>query len=690
MRVILQMILLISGLFITSMSLNSQAKDTISSRIDTLFCVSTGDTINFKGRFDTTLYHVVWVSSRKVNDTLSLSGSIKLIASDTLISYANPKNSIDTFYIDTFFISLRFSPIIDFDIPEIKCYDGDSILIISNSVYDERYTMENLEIFELDTISLSATGYNKSDNMYRIKLINGDSVFTRFSYEIQGCPTFDTLFLIGSQFTPELNFSANDVCFGDSTEIYNNSIFDRELSNVIILIDGETQPFLFKEDFKYFIETNGARKNVFIEINQQGCIVRDTLEIMSLLKPTGNFNIIETCENEYQIIEDLSSNTTISYSVSISVNNLNYNFSNDRQYTLPDTISEGTYNFVCTIENTNGCLDTIVYQSLSKPVTYVSFRGLESYYCEKQDTSILVGSENGGSFDGLFINDLGLGRAIFIPSKDTMSILVTYTYTNIFECTDSDVQTVVKVNPKPQLILDGLLAEYCENDEATELLLNQSIHSNSIYTILFDGIEINQSVGLKYLFDPSVPGNYLIRNYYIDGNLCFNEIESSTRVNPLPRVSLDSFQIIKPGNEIVVGNKDSNEFNIDYSWSNGDNRSFTVLSQPGIYFLEANNKITGCSKSDSIVILFDKDIKEDIFSIKIYPNPTSDILNIELNEPRDNIMILKLNGTIMSVQGMTSFSTDIFGKLELKIFDLEVGYYCLKIPDFGEFFIFKL
>ncbi|HMS91671.1 MAG TPA: hypothetical protein PKC87_05600 [Candidatus Absconditabacterales bacterium] len=526
--------------------------------------------------------------------------------------------------------------------------------------------------------------------MYEVALMNGDSIKVELSYATNGCTSRDTLFDIGSRFTPELMFSSSEVCFGDSTTIINHSIFDKGLSNVNIFIEGISQNFTSKNDFKCFIDQNNEQRDVFVEIDQQGCFSRDTFIINNKLKPKATFDFKKTCENEFQVINNLSSNTTMEYTVSMIVNNRTYSYTQGASYTLTDTLPDKNYVFSIKITNNNGCMDTISYQKKIDPVTYVSFTGLATAYCEKQDTSVLIGSQQGGSFSGQFIENILPGRAFFKPLFDTINLPIVYTFTNTFGCTDTEIKTVLIVNPKPNLSLSGLLSAYCEKDASSELSINQIIENNSNYSIFRDGTLVDTSTGIKFDFDPFVPGNYNVVNYYIDQNNCFNEIENQTIVNPLPKIDLDSVAIIKPGDFITIGNNLQNEPNVIFTWSNGDTQSFTTVDQPGLYLLEAVNSITGCMVSDTISIKYDKNIKQDLFNIKIFPNPTVDILNIELQKFTDNIKIFKLDGSPIIINGTSTFSTSPFGNLEIDMTNLEIGYYCIKIPAIGDFFILKI
>lgn len=666
--------------------------DTLITKIDTIFCVSIGDTVTLKTDLDTSKYDFVWVKYNMLSDTLSFSNQLGFFKSDTIIRTSIPKDTL-TLIIDTINISLHFPPIIMLDGTQqpIECYNEDNPIILkSYSSFDTLYIKEEITFF--DTLDQELTGiqYMKDIENYKIYLGNGETVKVKFSYPSTGCPTIDTSFVMGTKFLPELDFEFEAVCFGDSTTIFNNSNFNEQLSEVKITIEGINPDFTAKGNFKCYLDSNGSSRSMQVSINQEGCIQTDTYPINNKLKPIGNFNFDKTCENEKLVIKNLSEAKTNDFSIQVKIANKSFTYESINSISIPDTIPDGSYPTLLVITNNNGCLDSASYSVTIDPVTYVSFVGLLPDYCENQDTSILTGSEIGGMFSGLFIENTTPGQAVFRPDFDTNNVNIQYSFTNEFGCKDSTSQVVVNVYPKPTLILSGLDDTYCELDDPATLTLNQDIPNNSIFNEFLNGNKINEQKGITYTFNPILPGNYTINNFYTDGNGCFSELENSTVVNPLPSVSLDSLRIIIPGHSITIGNNSENEPNVIYEWSNGDTNAFTQIDQPGLYFLTALNTETLCMKSDSIEIKYDKNIKEDLFNIKIYPNPTSSIINIELGSQKNDIRIFKLNGSPVSIGGNTSFSTDIFGKLVLDSGSLDSGYYCIKIPDVGDFLVLKI
>lgn len=686
-------LILLFGLWHSSHALASNLGDTTYSKIDTIVCAKLGDTVTLVSSLDTSLYKFLWLKENTL-DTLSLTETLVLSKSNSIVRKSIPKDTMNSAlgtFIDTIHVAFHFSPVINLEIPSIECFNNLPIFVKLNTVYDSSYVKEQISFYNELNELLTNVVHQKTPNGYTIENKNGDTLDVKITYIVEGCQFVDTIFKIGTRFTPELNFESDIVCFGDSTTIKNLSIFDPTLSDVKIDVEGISTPFTKKSDFQCYIDSNNDSRQVTAEINQKGCIATETFTITNLLQPTAEFEFLKTCENEFLRIENKSTDTDNSYNISIELANKMYPFGVASVYTLPDTLIDNTYPVKILLKNGNGCESAYLGTVKIDPVTYVTFSGIDSKYCELQDTDEFLGSQQGGVFSGLYIKDLGQGKAMFEPLAEGNNIPITYTFTNSFGCTDTETKLVPIVHPKPQIALLGLLNPYCEKDPPTKLEINQTINSNSEYTILRDGIFVNTIIGLTTEFDPDIPGSYKIINYYIDANGCFDTIESYTTVNPLPKIDLEPNKIIIPGDIIVAGNAFGNEINVNYEWSNGDLQSFTSLSQPGIYFLKAKNSITGCEKSDSIEIVFDEAYQqEQLLKIKIFPNPVMQILNIEIGKIVSNIELLRLEGSSVTIDGKNKHNTDISGMLSLDVNNITEGYYVLRIPAVGDFLIVKI
>jgi len=183
----------------------------------------------------------------------------------------------------------------------------------------------------------------------------------------------------------------------------------------------------------------------------------------------------------------------------------------------------GSYTFTWTEDN-NGCTASSNVMVAFNQLPVVSFTGLAASYCVDRTTPVpLTGSPAGGVFSGL-----GVSGNSFIPSVAGVgSILITYTYTDVNGCTDSETQSV-DVNGLPNVSFTGLSSAYCEDDAVAYTLVGTPVGG----TFTGPGISVNQ-------FTASVAnnGNHTITYSYTDPFGCSSSQQQAVTVNELPVVS---------------------------------------------------------------------------------------------------------------------------------------------------------
>lgn len=663
------------------------AEDTISSRIDTVICTINGDAYSYTAPYDTSLFDFQWLDfDGEVVDSQS---TYIFEASDSIILYAIPVDLIGSCFIDSVFINLSFLPIPTIEIPAPICFDGNAIELIDNTIYDSLYTTVTHELS-------SGVPIQYAGNTLLFDIDNGDTILFSAHYFHEGC-NIDTVFTdtIYSLFTPQLAFETTSVCFGDSSTIFNNSVYDNDIADVVYSIPFLGDTINNNEEIHLELPVNGQLYDIFVMITQGTCISETTFPLETLLQPIAAFSADSVCENEMlKITNDSDSLEIPNYNFSTNGQSVTFNPTN---FILNDTLADGPYTFEGIVTNGNECTDTTAFDVIIKEVTYVNFTGLESEYCENQDESILLANVLSGDLSfsceiADYLVDNGDGTAIFAPTMADKDVAVEFTFTNSLNCKDTYTASVDTIYPKPTLELSGLLPAYCELGEATLLSLNQDISDSSIYSIDSNGVFFDMVIDLEHTFDPIAPGSYRIENMYTDVNGCFNTIVNTTTVNPLPELEIDSLVVIETGTEIEIGKLGEDEQDVSYQWSNFDQSSSTFVSQPGIYFITATNDSTLCEIRDSLILQYDENYNSvDLESISIFPNPTTDMVSIKLSSPNQNISIVSTSGDPIN-EGGTPFVTDQSGLLEVNLleFDLNPGYYYIVIQDIGVFLLIKL
>lgn len=169
--------------------------------------------------------------------------------------------------------------------------------------------------------------------------------------------------------------------------------------------------------------------------------------------PNGDMSIPATpvCQGEStQITFDFTgSNGTGPYNVSFTDGISTFNatgVTTGSTFTVTPPTSV-TYTFL-SIQEANGCARTSGFLGTASvvvtPIPVVSFTGLDAVYCESDADVTLTGNQAGGTFFGTGVTNLGGGSGTFSPSDagPTGPYDITYEYTDINNCTDSDVQQV--------------------------------------------------------------------------------------------------------------------------------------------------------------------------------------------------------------------------------------------------------
>jgi len=673
-------LILSSFMVIVSMNAYTQS-DTAYTRIDTLVCDDFVAEYFFQSPYDQLQYSSAWDD---LINPLLMSDSIRINDLDSVILYSTPINTSQSVLVDTIIISLRFRPQIDFDIPALECFNGDSLSIIDRSIFDLQYT-------EVSYLDPSGNLLTPQDSLINVAVGNGEILTITANYFIQDCnEPIDTSFELATRFSPESVFNFTEVCSGDSTVVNNQSLFDRDSADFSLTIDNIASYDESQDSFIVLLPNNPDNRSVFVEISESGCTTRDTFMISNKLNPSAGFDIRQVCENELLVISNMSSGINLNSEYSVSVAGFANTYSSASEFTLSDTLPDGSYPLMIIVDNRNGCVAEFNIDVDVDSVTYVSFDNLDSSYCTSEESEILVASVAGGLFSGPFVNDLGNGEGVFLPAGIGANIPIKYTYTNLLSCTDSITQSVDTVFASPVIELSGLNMAYCAMDMESILKVNQSIENNSTYEVWRDGTLIGMQTSLTYEFDPIIAGSYEILNVYESVDGCIDSLMSMTIVNALPMVTLDSVSIITPSDVISIGNTSMPEPNVEYLWSNGSESATIEVDQPGIYIINAINVLTGCIGSDTISIKYDIDIETDLVKIQLSPNPTMDIVNISTSEPVQDIRLINVFGEEVNINGQSLFSTDQLGMLSIDMSNQESGYYYILIPNLGSFLLLKI
>ena len=190
------------------------------------------------------------------------------------------------------------------------------------------------------------------------------------------------------------------------------------------------------------------------------------------------------------------------------------------------TANWGGY-YMVTITDGAQCMsrDTVLLTIHPNPTATIT--GLPSSACTNGSGIQMTGSPSGGGFIGN-----GVSGSTFYPATvSTGPHNITYTYTNSYGCTDTEVQTVTVYNP-PTVLATGLNASYCPQGTPSNLIGAPSGGS-------FSGNGMSGSTFNPYF---AGPGNHNILYTYTDNNGCSNTDTISTTVFAATSANITGYQ----------------------------------------------------------------------------------------------------------------------------------------------------
>ncbi|MCB9190679.1 MAG: HYR domain-containing protein [Flavobacteriales bacterium] len=337
--------------------------------------------------------------------------------------------------------------------------------------------------------------------------------------------------------------------------------------------------------------------------------------------PNGDMTIPATpvCQGDQTVItfDFSSSNGTPPYNVSITDGVSVFNVSNvvtGSTYTVTPPTSV-TYSFV-SIQDATGCARTSGFTGTASvvvtPIPIVSFTGLDAVYCESDATVNLTGNQAGGTFFGTGVTNLGGGSGTFSPSAagPTGPYDVTYEYTDLNNCTDSDVQQV-SVDAQP--VADaGSGGSECDLDFTFSAVASVGIGTWT--TVSGPGLPFFSNINSPTsIVQVSAPGSYVFQWTEVNGE-CSDSEQITVVFNDIP-VADAGFGGAECDFDFVLGANPSvgtgtwtsqGPGNASFSPSANDPNATVTVDAPGSYTLTWTEDNNGCTDSESITVTFDQ------------------------------------------------------------------------------------
>lgn len=274
----------------------------------------------------------------------------------------------------------------------------------------------------------------------------------------------------------------------------------------------------------------------------------------------------------------------------------------------------------------------------------------------------------GAGFASYMWSDSSMNQTIMVgntPGMQTMSVMVT----DSNGCMASDT-VMVQINGLPMVNL-GPNVSICVGN-------SQTLDAGAGFTsYVWSDSTTNQTTMVS-----GAPGMQTVSVMVTDSNSCMASDTVMVQINALPVVNLG------PDATICVGNSqtlDAGAGFASYAWSLGDStQTVTVNSTLGLGATTVVVTVAdsmGCMGTDTIVVTVDPCLNinniDNNTAFKVYPNPTSNNINIEFTN------VVNADVTLYGVDGRAILNRSNYNGqlLQMDVSSLEQGLYMLVVRE---------
>lgn len=344
-----------------------------------------------------------------------------------------------------------------------------------------------------------------------------------------------------------------------------------------IFIDGYAGPGLYtwSNGISNTSTTINSSGLYWLELDNNGCKDRDSIDIDIFSLPNSNFSWIGGCTDTAITFSDLSSSNTQVWSWDFGDGNTSSLQNPNNQYS-----GNGTFLITLNIVDSNGCEDSVSYNITIDTAVTVDLGA---------DTSLC-----GGNLD---INAYVGSGVIYAWSNGSADSLINVDTTGIYSvmvdnngCIGMDTIDVIVLTP-PQTLFNNI--GHCQKD-----------------TIEFNDLSVANPMNWSWAFGDgssdsiqnpthvySYPGTYQIDLTLTDSNGCIDNYSTLLIIDQVYDIDLGVDTNLCGGSLLLDASVGAN---VNYTWSTGQIDSAIIASVSAIYSVEIDNN--GCKSRDSIVV----------------------------------------------------------------------------------------
>lgn len=310
----------------------------------------------------------------------------------------------------------------------------------------------------------------------------------------------------------------------------------------------------------------------------------------------------------------------------------------------------------------NSCAEDTVSETISVNSTISADAGSDQSVCLGSTTTQLIGIPSGGTWSGVGVTPLG----IFTPSV-LGNIVLTYSFSQN-GCIASDQIVITVVNPA--LADAGAQQELCINTPTINLF-------GTPIGGVWSGDDQVTATGT---FTPNTEGNYTL-TYTIGAGSCASSDQTVVTVNALPEVTFVLEDTLFCNSEgPVLLNSGVPEGGAYFG--NGVNNALfepvnaTIGLSSIVYsYIDGNGCLNTATAEVTVEICSKNNFIQKDINVNIYPNPSSGLLNIQIQEglPLSEITLFSVDGKIIFHQQLNTTNT-----LSLDFSSVSAGVYMIQ------------
>ncbi len=322
------------------------------------------------------------------------------------------------------------------------------------------------------------------------------------------------------------------------------------------------------------------------------------------------------------------------------------------------------YNYIYySYTNSNNCSNSDTIKIKINAAPDASFSGLAASYCNNDAASTLIPTEAGGTFTGTTSGSTFDPNQITIPANVlSLSKTVSYSITNADGCMDSVSHNTI-IYPLPNVSFGTLVPSICNN--GIPIILNSGTPAGGTYS--GNGIQ-----GIVFIPSDASIGNDTLVYSYTNSNNCTNTDSTIIEVLQSPDFTLGDDSSICINHVITLATKLGNGY--VYLWNDGSTDSTLTIDASTLgtgtftYSVTVTDQSNNCVENDDIEITVNpctgiNTSDNQSNNIKIYPNPSIGVFNIETNTSFETLEVYSTDGRLIYSEEIKSKGMNL--KLDL-------------------------